>query len=45
MLELTELMPDCWQEVSLHLEGPATNLFQVPHAVMTLVSNCDIRQE
>jgi hypothetical protein len=24
MLGLTDLMPDCWFEVSLHPEGPAT---------------------
>jgi hypothetical protein len=24
MLELADLMPDCWLEVSLHPEGPAT---------------------
>jgi hypothetical protein len=27
MLGLTYLMPDCWLEVSLHLEGPATGQF------------------
>jgi hypothetical protein len=24
MLGFADLMPDCWLEVSLHLEGPAT---------------------
>jgi hypothetical protein len=25
MLGFADLMPDCWLEVSLHSEGPATN--------------------
>jgi hypothetical protein len=30
MLGLTDLMPDCWLEVGLHLEDPATaNLIKV----------------
>jgi hypothetical protein len=36
MLGLADLMPDCWLEVGLHPEGPATGQLDQGFAVVSL---------
>jgi hypothetical protein len=51
MLELADLMPDCWLEVNLHTEGPATGQLGqgfpwfslVPEQILSWYQNSTLR--